>query len=89
VNVAAIMGGFAQTASGERGPRAVAQEFEALLLKMLLETARIPGGKQRDAPIELASGFFATLFAQQVAASHGAGFGDLVLRALTEGGKQS
>lgn len=80
--VAAVSMGHAR--AGQTAAQTVGREFEALLLKLLWETARVPAGRSRSAVAGVASDAFAGLFVHELAAGHDLGFGSMVLRALDE-----
>jgi hypothetical protein len=79
--IAAVSVGYARSAPS--AAQAVGREFEALLLKLLWETARGPA-KPRGADAGALSDAFSALFINELAAGHGLGFGSMVLKALDE-----
>jgi len=78
--IAAI--GLPRGSAGD-APAQVAQEFDAMLLRMLWRGAAAPGSHKRGAAGSAAP--LAELFVQQLATQHTAGFGALLLRNLEKG----
>jgi Rod binding domain-containing protein len=81
IEIAAVSSGYARTAPP--AAQTVGREFEALLLKLLWETARSPV-RPRGAGAGALSDAFSELFLNELAKGHGLGFGNMVLQALHE-----
>lgn len=79
--IAAVSVGYARGAPP--AAQAVGREFEALLLKLLWETARGPA-RPRAAGVGGVGDVFSALFLNELATGHGLGFGSMVMQALGE-----
>ena len=79
--IAAVSSGYERAAPP--AAQTIGREFEALLLKLLWETARGPV-KPREVGAGALSDAFSALFVNELAAGHGLGFGSMVLQALDE-----
>jgi hypothetical protein len=79
--IAAVSFGYARSA--QPAAQAVGREFEALLLKLLWETARSPA-RPRAPGVGVVGDAFSALFVSGLATGHELGFGSMVLQALDE-----
>jgi len=80
--VAAV--GLDYARSAQPAAQTVGRDFEALLLKLLWETARIPASPSRASSAGPARDVFAGLLVDALAASHSLDFGSMVLPSIVE-----